>query len=238
MAGGMAAARLLRGGPPRGGALEVAGSSDAPRHRVAHLDVGDDSVRRALAAVIFRVSPPNHVARVASHRAPRRAPSARCAAGSRVRATRESPRPNAAVGACHRARSEAAREARNTKERRRGSSEGSTHASSAAASSAATGASDAPATPAAAAAATASIVTGISNDDDDYVSSNRSVGVKKLSRHVIPVEYWIPSTSVWTESAQLSLSRAKTKLYIDIEDNSSSGLNNIGRRGSSSSRCY
>ena len=108
--------------------------------------------------------------------------------------------------------------------------------SDAAASRAATGASDAPATPAAAAAATASIVTGISNDDDDYVSSNRSVGVKKLSRHVIPVEYWIPSTSVWTESAQLSLSRAKTKLYIDIEDNSSSGLNNIGRRGSS--RCY
>ena len=108
--------------------------------------------------------------------------------------------------------------------------------SDAAASSAATGASDAPATPSAAAAATASIVTGISNDDD-YVSSNRSVGVKKLSRHVIPVEYWIPSTSVWTESAQLSLSRAKTKLYIDIEDNSSSGLNNIGRRGSSS-RCY
>ena len=107
--------------------------------------------------------------------------------------------------------------------------------SDAAASRAATGASDAPATPAAAAAATASIVTGISNDDD-YVSSNRSVGVKKLSRHVIPVEYWIPSTSVWTESAQLSLSRAKTKLYIDIEDNSSSGLNNIGRRGSS--RCY
>ena len=110
--------------------------------------------------------------------------------------------------------------------------------SDAAASRAATGASDAPATPAAAAAATASIVTGISNDDDDYVSSNRSVGVKKLSRHVIPVEYWIPSTSVWTESAQLSLSRAKTKLYIDIEDNNSSGLNNIGRRGSSSSRCY
>ena len=107
--------------------------------------------------------------------------------------------------------------------------------SDAAASRAATGASDAPATPAAAAAATASIVTGISNDDD-YVSSNRSVGVKKLSRHVIPVEYWIPSTSVWTESAQLSLSRAKTKLYIDIEDNNSSGLNNIGRRGSS--RCY
>jgi hypothetical protein len=89
--------------------------------------------------------------------------------------------------------------------------------SDAAASHPATGASDAHATPAAAAGAaampaTASIVTGISNDDE-YVSSNRSVGVKKvLSRHVIPVEYWIPSTSVWTESAQLSLSRAKTKV--------------------------
>ena len=83
-------------------------------------------------------------------------------------------------------------------------------------------ASDAPAT----AMAAASIVTGIVNDDD--VSLNRSVGVKKLSRHVIPVEYWIPSAGVWTESAQLSLSRAKTKLYIDIQDNNCS----------SSSRCY
>ena len=83
-------------------------------------------------------------------------------------------------------------------------------------------ASDAPAT----AAAAASIVTGIVNDDD--VSLNRSVGVKKLSsRHVIPVEYWIPSAGVWTESAQLSLSRAKNKLYIDIQDNNCS-----------SSRCY
>ena len=85
-------------------------------------------------------------------------------------------------------------------------------------------ASDAPAT-----AAAASIVTGIVNDDD--VSLNRSVGVKKLSRHVIPVEYWIPSAGVWTESAQLSLSRAKNKLYIDIQDNNSV-------TDTTSSRCY
>ena len=84
-------------------------------------------------------------------------------------------------------------------------------------------ASDAPAT------AAASIVTGIVNDDD--VSPNRSVGVKKLSRHVIPVEYWIPSAGVWTESAQLSLSRAKNKLYIDIQDNNSV-------TDTTSSRCY
>ena len=79
---------------------------------------------------------------------------------------------------------------------------------------------------AAAAAAHAGIAaaaaSGIPNDCDDDVSSNRSVGVKKLSRHVIPVEYWIPSAGVWTESAQLSLSRGKTKLYIDIQDNNSS----------------
>merc|ERR1712050_38702 len=57
-------------------------------------------------------------------------------------------------------------------------------------------------------------------------SSNRSVGVKKLSRHVIPVEYWIPSAGVWTESAKLSLSRGKTKLYIDIQDNNSNNSSN------------
>ena len=72
--------------------------------------------------------------------------------------------------------------------------------------------------------------SGIPNDCDDDVSSNRSVGVKKLSRHVIPVEYWIPSAGVWTESAQLSLSRGKTKLYIDIQDNNS---NTNGSSGSS-----
>ena len=76
----------------------------------------------------------------------------------------------------------------------------------------------------------AAAASGIPNDCDDDVSSNLSLGVKKLSRHVIPVEYWIPSAGVWTESAQLSLSRGKTMLYIDIQDNNS----NNGSSGGSS----
>ena len=42
-------------------------------------------------------------------------------------------------------------------------------------------------------------------------------GGSKLSRYAIPVEYWISSAGVWTESAQLSLSKTKNKLYIDIQ---------------------
>ena len=96
-------------------------------------------------------------------------------------------------------------------------------------SDAAAAASASDAAAAAAHAGIAAAASGIPNDCDDDVSSNRSVGVKKLSRHVIPVEYWIPSAGVWTESAQLSLSRGKTKLYIDIQDNNS----NNGSSGSS-----
>ncbi len=46
-------------------------------------------------------------------------------------------------------------------------------------------------------------------------SSQVSTSGNKSKNHVIvPVEYWISSRGVWTESAQLSVS--KTKLYIDI----------------------
>ena len=53
------------------------------------------------------------------------------------------------------------------------------------------------------------------------VSTTRSAKVKKFgARNVIfPVEYWISSTGVWTQTAQLS--RTKTKLYIDILENTS-----------------
>ena len=52
------------------------------------------------------------------------------------------------------------------------------------------------------------------------VSASRSFsqvsasGNKSKNHVIVPVEYWISSRGVWTESAQLSVS--KTKLYIDI----------------------
>ena len=61
--------------------------------------------------------------------------------------------------------------------------------------------------------------------NDSHVSSNRATAVKKSKSkkisvsNVIPVEYWISSAGIWTESAQLSINRNKNKLYINILDN-------------------
>ena len=74
----------------------------------------------------------------------------------------------------------------------------------------------------------------VSQTTTSVFSSARHAKVKKSVRKqnekstnnrflTIPVEYWISSAGLWTESAILFLNKNKNKLYIDIQDRSSGG---------------